>query len=227
MTTSDQINELAAALAKAQGEMGDAVKDSANPFFKSRYADLASVWDACRAPLAKYEIAVVQSPSTEGAKVSVDTFLLHRSGQWMHGCLTVTAYEDSPPAVGSAITYLRRYSLQAFAGVAPADDDGEAAQGRGTETKPLSRGTKPVSPDTKPLSDGTTAVSRETTVFIPIPHPEGYIAWLDALRKIALEGTPALETAWNASSLAYRRHLVTAAPDLWATLKAIAAQQAA
>ena len=128
MTTSDQINELAAGTGEGAREMGDAIKDSANPFFKSRYADLASVWDACRAPLAKAEIAV-ESPSTEGARVSVDTFVIHRSGQWMHGCLTVTASDDSPQAVGSAITYLRRYSLQAFAGVAPADDDGKRRRG--------------------------------------------------------------------------------------------------
>ena len=227
MTTSVAINELAAALAKAQGEMGDALKDSDNPTYQSRYADLSAVWEACRAPLAKAEIAVVQSPSTEGAKVSVDTWVIHRSGQWMHGCLSVTAYEDSPQAVGSAITYLRRYALQAFAGVAPADDDGEAAHGRGSETNPRSRGTKPVSADTKPLPAGTKTAAHETTVYVPLPHPEGYIAWLDALRKIALDGTPALETAWRASTIAYRRHLVTAAPDLWVTLKAIAEQQAA
>jgi len=114
MTTSDSINELASALAKAQGEMGGAAKDSANPFYKSRYASLDSVWDACRGPLAKYEIAVVQSPSCDGTKVSIDTLLIHRSGQWMRGTLSVTAADDSPQAVGSAVTYGRRYALQAF-----------------------------------------------------------------------------------------------------------------
>lgn len=130
MTTSEQVNEIAGALAKAQGEMEGAVKDSANPFFKSKYADLASVWDACRKPLSSNGIAVVQSPSTDGARVTVDTMLLHTSGQWMRGSITVTAKDDSPQTVGSATTYLRRYSLQAFAGIAPEDDDAEAAEGR-------------------------------------------------------------------------------------------------
>jgi hypothetical protein len=65
MTTSESINEIAAALAKAQSEMGGAVKDSANPFFKSKYADLSSVWDACRGPLTKNGLSVVQFPKTE------------------------------------------------------------------------------------------------------------------------------------------------------------------
>src|SRR3954468_11100330 len=106
MQTSEQINEIAAALAKAQGAMGGAVKDSANPFFKSKYADLSSVWEACRGPLTANGIAVVQSPSAEGLRVSVDTLLTHTSGQWMRGTVSVNAKEDSPQAVGSAITYL-------------------------------------------------------------------------------------------------------------------------
>lgn len=130
MTTSDQIHEIAAALAKAQGQMEGAVKDAANPFFKSKYADLASVWDACRKPLTDNGLAVVQSPSADGLRVSVDTLLTHTSGQWMRGTVSVTAKEDSPQAVGSCITYLRRYALQSFAGVAPEDDDAEAAEGR-------------------------------------------------------------------------------------------------
>lgn len=131
LTWSDPLNELAAALAAAQAVIVGAVKDSENPFFKSSYPDLASVWDACRLPLSTNGIAVIQSPSTEGARVSVDTLLAHTSGQWVHGSVSVTAKEDSPQAVGSAITYLRRYALQSFAGIAPIDDDGEAAHGRG------------------------------------------------------------------------------------------------
>jgi hypothetical protein len=130
MTTSDSINEIAAALAKAQGEMGGAVKDAANPFFKSKYADLASVRDACIGPLSKHGIAVFQSPSVAGAVVSVETMLAHSSGQWVRGSVSCTAKDDSPQSVGSAITYLRRYALQSFAGVAPEDDDAEAAHGR-------------------------------------------------------------------------------------------------
>jgi hypothetical protein len=209
MTTSDQIDQLAAALSRAQGEMGGASKQSENPFFHSRYADLASVWDACRAPLAKYEIAVVQSPSTEGAKVSIDTLLIHRSGQWMRGTLSVTAADDSPQAVGSAVTYGRRYALQAFAGVAPADDDGEAAQGRGSNR-----------PDKNPV---TTGLEPRTE----IQHPVGYLPWLDALRQTAMEGTTALTHAWTTSPLGYKKHLIAVGGDLWSTLKDIAARRVA
>jgi hypothetical protein len=204
MTTSDSINELAAALSKAQGEMGDALKASENATFSSRYADLASVWEACRGPLAKHEIAVVQSPSTEGAKVSIDTLLIHRSGQWMRGSLSVTAVDDSPQAVGSAVTYCRRYALQSFAGVAPSDDDAEAAHGR---------------------THGKTGVT-PTPRYAEIPHPDGYLAWLDQLRETAMLGTEALHQAWRMSQLRYTQHLKAHGPDLWATLKAIAARRA-
>jgi hypothetical protein len=128
---SESIKELSAALAKAQAEIKGAAKDSANPYFKSRYADLASVWDACREPLTKNGLAVSQWPSAEGPKVTVETILSHESGEWISRELTITAKEDSPQAVGSALTYARRYALAAVAGVAPEDDDGEAAQGRG------------------------------------------------------------------------------------------------
>lgn len=135
MITSESLNELSAALAKAQGQMSGAVKDSANPFFKSKYADLASVWDACRDALSKNGLALVQSPEVDGLRVSVDTLLTHTSGQWIKGTVSVSAKEDSPQAVGSCITYLRRYALQSFVGVAPEDDDAEAAHGRGKDQK--------------------------------------------------------------------------------------------
>jgi hypothetical protein len=117
-------------MSAAQSEIEGAIKDSANPFFKSKYADLASVWEACRKALTKNGIAVVQSPSADGAKVSVTTLLCHESGEWVSGVLTATAKDDSPQSLGSCVTYLRRYGLAALAGVAPEDDDGEAAQGR-------------------------------------------------------------------------------------------------
>jgi hypothetical protein len=130
MHTSEQINELATALARAQGEIKGAAKDSANPFFKAKYADLASVWDACRAALTKNGLSVTQTATADGARVSVETRLLHASGQWLGDALTVSAKEESPQAIGSAITYARRYGLAAITGVAPEDDDGEAAQAR-------------------------------------------------------------------------------------------------
>lgn len=129
MKTSESINELAAALAKAQGEIQSAHKDCNNPFFKSKYADLSNVWEACRGPLSKNGLSIVQLPRADGPTVTMETRLMHASGQWVEGELTAVAKDDGPQSIGSLVTYLRRYMLQAVTGVAPDDDDGNAAQG--------------------------------------------------------------------------------------------------
>ncbi len=130
--TTAQIDQIANALAAAQGEIEAAVKDSENPHFGRMYADLASVWRACRGPLSKHGLAVIQVP-TGGWLI---TRLVHRSGQWIEGDFKMTADTDrgrsAVQALGSTITYLRRYALSAMVGVAPDDDDdGESAEGRG------------------------------------------------------------------------------------------------
>lgn len=133
MTTSDQINEIAAALAKAQGAMKPAVKDASNPAFKrgnkeSKYADLAANVEAAREPLAQNGIAVVQEPTTVQGAIAVATRLLHSSGQWIHfDPLTVPLAKSDAHGVGSAVTYARRYSLGAALGLVAEDDDGNAA----------------------------------------------------------------------------------------------------
>lgn len=135
MQTSEHVNELAAALAKAQGVMGGALKDSANPFFKSKYADLESVWSACRKALSENGLAVVQTTSGIENGVAVTTLLVHSSGQWIKDTLPLYPKDQSPQGMGSAITYGRRYALAAMAGVYQTDDDAEAAHGRGNEPK--------------------------------------------------------------------------------------------
>lgn len=126
MIKSEQINELAAALSKAQGEMKGAVKDATNPFFKSKYADLASVWEAFRGPFSKNGLSLVQSPRFQDSLVFVESLLLHTSGQWISGEVSAQPKDHSPQAVGSTITYLRRYAAQSIAGVCPEDDDANA-----------------------------------------------------------------------------------------------------
>jgi hypothetical protein len=111
---SESVNELAAALAKAQQEIKGAMKDSVNPFFKSKYADLESVWDACREPLTKNGLSVVQIPIGGKEGVSVQTILLHSSGQWIAGELLLNPTKTDPQAIGLAISYGRRYSLAAL-----------------------------------------------------------------------------------------------------------------
>lgn len=131
---SDNINELAAALVLAQGKLKAAVKDSSNPHFKSKYADLASVWDACRDALQANGLAVTQLPfSEDGLKVGVVTILTHKSGQWIAGKLVLSPVKTDPQAAGSAITYARRYGLAAIVGVVADDDDGNAASGGGQQ----------------------------------------------------------------------------------------------
>ncbi len=124
---SEAINELATALAKAQAKIRGAIKDTANPFFKSKYADLAAVWDVAREPLASNGLSVSQLPSTHGDLVQLDTILMHASGQWIASSLAVKPMKQDPQGVGSALTYLRRYSFSAMVGVAQEDDDGNAA----------------------------------------------------------------------------------------------------
>ena len=136
LTHSQEIEKLATALAKAQGMIEDAVKDSDNPAFKQnnraiKYADLSSVRAAIRKPLSDSGLSYVQFPEAEGNKVSCETMLMHESGQWIRGKLTMIATQTTPQGVGSAITYCRRYSLMAVIGIAPAeDDDGNAASAK-------------------------------------------------------------------------------------------------
>lgn len=141
METSDNIAELAAALAKAQGVIEGAKKDADNPFFKSKYADLASVWEACRKPLTDNGLSVVQTSEFIGEcdKVCIETMLCHSSGQWIRGRLVMKPVKGDPQSVGSCITYARRYSLQSMVGIAPEDDDGNAASQPSDKLPPQTR----------------------------------------------------------------------------------------
>ena len=124
---SIEIAELSASLCKAQGAMTGAVKDSTNPFFKSKYADLSAVWDDIRKPFADNGISVVQMPCGGVGSVTVITQLTHDSGQWMRSRLTMVPVKHDPQGIGSCITYARRYALAAMAGVYQIDDDGNTA----------------------------------------------------------------------------------------------------
>ncbi len=132
MNQSEQINELAAALAKCQGEILPAIKDSKNPFFKSKYADLNSVWSVCREPLSKHGLAVIQTMDKDetGALILITT-LAHSSGQWIRSKSPIPLLKSDPQAMGSSLTYMRRYSLSAIVGISTdEDDDGEKAMNR-------------------------------------------------------------------------------------------------
>ena len=132
MIHTENLDKLAPALAKAQGAIENAKKDSVNPHFKSKYADLASVWDACRKPLTDNGLSVIQSLGNDDGRVSCDTMLLHVSGQWIRSGFSMAPQQNTPQAFGSCATYLRRYSLQAVVGVAPDEDDGNQASNKGS-----------------------------------------------------------------------------------------------
>lgn len=127
MNQSESIAKLAAALSKAQSSMERAKKDSQNPFFKSKYADLESVWEACRESLAENELAVIQAPQMQGEGVCLETTLTHSSGEWIRSVMPLFLGKRDAQALGSAITYARRYALAAMVGIVQSDDDGEAA----------------------------------------------------------------------------------------------------
>jgi len=145
---SEQIGNLAKALAAAQGEMAAAAKDRNNPFFGSRYADLASVWDACRAPLSKHGLSVIQLIQPPGriegglyeTRAIIETVLAHETGEWISSRVSLPVLgpeiserkgggrgEVNAQSYGSAITYGRRYALAAIVGVYQDDDDANSA----------------------------------------------------------------------------------------------------
>lgn len=127
---STSIGKLAEALAKAQGMMTGAIKDSKNPFFKSNYADLNSVWEAIREPLSRNGLSIIQTMETLQNGLCIVTILAHSSGEWVRSETPIKSKDDTAQSMGSGTTYARRYALAAIAGIAQMDDDGEAAMGR-------------------------------------------------------------------------------------------------
>lgn len=151
MEHSETLGQLAAALAKAQAAMPRAAENATNPFFRSKYADLGSVWDAAREPLAANGLSVVQFPASGGpvpfairepgqkkgdpdrlvtvetATIGLTTILLHESGEWIGGTVYLPATEEKgrtlAQAAGSIVSYLRRYGLSAVLGIVTGEDN--------------------------------------------------------------------------------------------------------
>ncbi len=129
--TSEEIAEIAAAIAKAQLELENVERSGTNPHFRSRYAQLGAVLAEARAKFAQHNVAIVQAAiNGEGSNIGVVTRLAHASGQWIESTLYVAPTKFDAQGAGSVISYLRRYALMAMVGLAPDDDDAEAAVGR-------------------------------------------------------------------------------------------------
>lgn len=128
MNSSESIKELALALAKAQGDIEKAEKDKDNPHFRSKYADLGNVVDAIKPALVSNGLAFTQICHEADNAAKIETIIIHSSGEWLScGCISVPVSKNDAQGFGSALTYARRYSLSAAFGVAPEDDDGNAA----------------------------------------------------------------------------------------------------
>jgi len=128
--TSDSIDKLVDALAQAQASMKNAPLNKVNPHFKSKYADLAAIRDATIPHLAKHGLTILQATETSEGGFSLVTRLAHKSGQWIEGEYPLPLVLEKPQAMGSALTYAKRYSWASMVGIsADEDDDGNAAQG--------------------------------------------------------------------------------------------------
>ena len=130
MKQSDSIAKLATAMCAAQAQMGGAVKDSANPFFKSKYADLTSVVKAIKEPFSQNGLSYIQMPYHSADGVGVTTRLMHSSGEWLESEFVLPLVKRDPQSAGAALSYARRYVLQSMAGIPSADDDAESAMVR-------------------------------------------------------------------------------------------------
>jgi hypothetical protein len=128
MKTSESISKITAALLKAQKAITFAAKDATNPHFKSKYADLPTVIDAVKPALNDNGIVFLQTPTpSEPGTLALTTRLLHESGEWIEDTAITPLQKSDPQGYGSAITYLRRYSLASAVGLYQDDDDGNAA----------------------------------------------------------------------------------------------------
>ena len=162
MRTSENIDQLATALASAQSEMKNAKLNKVNPHFKSKYADLAEIRDTVTPALSKHGIAVVNGTDATDGGLHVVTRLIHKSGQWIESRFPI-AY-DKPQTMGSAITYGKRYNLAAVANIAADEDDDANAANDKAATAPLKMAITPHDeqprPSEMPSVTGTPGASK-------------------------------------------------------------------
>jgi hypothetical protein len=127
MISSEMVDVIYPALIKAQSEMGNAVKNCSNPFYKSKYADLNQLIDISKDVLFNNGMALIQSPGGSDTTASVSARIIHSSGQWLEGTITVPLAQNNPQQACAAITYARRSQLAAIFNIAQEDDDGNYA----------------------------------------------------------------------------------------------------
>jgi hypothetical protein len=140
MQKSESIKAISKALSSALGEMTVVKMDAQNPFLKNKYATLGAVIETSRPVLAKYELAIIQSPVSAEEKIGITTLLTHSSGEWLEDTIFISTTENkglsSAQNAGVVISYLRRYSLQAFLNMY-ADEDTDAHKPSETKERPI------------------------------------------------------------------------------------------
>lgn len=168
------MQKIASAFIKAKKEFSPALKDKTNPAFRSKYADLGACLEAVNDALLNNGIALVQRTSEDATGVTVETVLLHESGETMEsGKLHVPAAKQDPQGYGSALTYARRYSLMTACGIAPEDDDGNA----GTDAKRR----EAAQPPAASVDMGPKAIAMRLTAGVKAGDAEGACDYLISL----------------------------------------------
>ena len=171
---SDQINELASALAKAQAEIGSVQKDQDNPYFKSKFSSLSMVWETVKPSLTKHGISIVQMPGSDERGYFVQTQIMHSSGQWIRSTTYMKPSKEDPQGIGSLISYARRYALQAMVMACPDDDDGEMAMGRSSVAPARTIPPKVIAPVT-PKEDSNWFAKVESVIGTKAESATGYL----------------------------------------------------
>ncbi len=169
MISSPDISEIAKALSKAQGEMGPAEMDRANPHFKSKYATLSSLIHAAKKPLASNGLAIVQTLLMDvNQKSCIRTTLIHASGQWLSDeGIPLILDKNNMQGLGSAITYAKRFGMASMLGlVGDEDDDGHAASHTTNHTQQTPHGVVRM----KPASGGSTTYNIAPTSMPSLPE---------------------------------------------------------
>jgi hypothetical protein len=177
---SENIADLATALSKVQANIEGAAKGKVNPAFKSKYADLSSVWNACREQLVENGLSVSQFPGEMvDNRMTMTTQLMHSSGQWIRSTLSIPLSKVDAQGYGSATTYARRYALAAVVGVCPDDDDGNAASrpaDRGAPSLNADRITAKQVSDLEALASEVGADMRRFLTYLKVPSLEALSA---------------------------------------------------
>jgi hypothetical protein len=212
MIQSETIAKLATALAKAQALIKPASKDAVNPHFKSKYADLTAIWEACREPLTSQGLSVSQIPvSGDPGYLSLMTMLMHESGEYIGGVFSVRLAQDTAQAMGSALTYARRYALSALVGIV-ADDDDDGNEASKPQTPRIeSRGTR--TPDQAPSPRSARPAQPQRPAS---PNREGMIKRIQVLaqeakaKDITIERVKPYTTMTDAELLAHGKALSAA-----------------